>query len=133
MLLLLAKGFRPIARRYKTPLGEIDLIVKRGRTIAFVEVKARASRDDALESVGRAVGAAHRRRRRPLARQTSGRRRPRPPLRHGGGDAVAAAAASRPTRFVRASTKVCVIASGVCARRADPANAIVGQANADAT
>ena len=42
MLLLLAKGFRPVARRYKTPLGEIDLIVKRGRTIAFVEVKARA-------------------------------------------------------------------------------------------
>ena len=53
MLLLLAKGFRPIARRYKTPLGEIDLIVKRGRQIAFVEVKARASRVDALESVGR--------------------------------------------------------------------------------
>jgi putative endonuclease len=53
MLLLLAKGFRPVARRYKTPLGEIDLIVKRGRTIAFVEVKARALRDDALESVGR--------------------------------------------------------------------------------
>jgi putative endonuclease len=51
MLLLLAKGFRPVARRYKTPLGEIDLVVKRGRTIAFVEVKARASRDDALESV----------------------------------------------------------------------------------
>jgi putative endonuclease len=53
MILLLAKGFRPIARRYRTPLGEIDLIVKRGRQIAFVEVKARASRVDALESVGR--------------------------------------------------------------------------------
>jgi putative endonuclease len=52
MLLLLAKGFRPLARRYKTPLGEIDLIVKRGRTIAFVEVKARAAARDALESVG---------------------------------------------------------------------------------
>ena len=52
MLLLLVKGFRPIARRYKTPLGEIDLIVKRGRTIAFVEVKARALERDALESVG---------------------------------------------------------------------------------
>jgi putative endonuclease len=53
MLLLLAKGFRPIARRYKTPLGEIDLIVKRGSTIAFVEVKARASQAEGLESVGR--------------------------------------------------------------------------------
>ena len=53
-VLLLAKGFRLLARRYKTPLGEIDLIVKRGRLIAFVEVKARAFERDALESVGRA-------------------------------------------------------------------------------
>jgi len=52
--LLLAKGFRLLACRYKTPLGEIDLIVKRGRVIAFVEVKARAFERDALESVGRA-------------------------------------------------------------------------------
>jgi putative endonuclease len=52
MLFLLAKGFRPIARRYKTPLGEVDLIVKRGRLIAFIEVKARVLERDALESVG---------------------------------------------------------------------------------
>ncbi len=52
MLLLLVKGFRPLARRYRTPLGEIDLVMKRGRTIAFVEVKARAIERDALESVG---------------------------------------------------------------------------------
>ena len=52
--LLLVKGFKLLARRYKTPLGEIDLIVKRGRLIAFVEVKARAFERDALESVGRA-------------------------------------------------------------------------------
>jgi putative endonuclease len=51
--LLLAKGYRLIARRYRTPLGEIDLIVKRGRLIAFVEVKARILSRDALESVGR--------------------------------------------------------------------------------
>ena len=51
--LLLAKGFRLLARRYKTPLGEIDLIVKRGRLIAFVEVKARLSEADGLEAVGR--------------------------------------------------------------------------------
>jgi putative endonuclease len=53
LVLLLAKGFRPLARRYKTPLGEIDLVVKRGRTIAFVEVKARPTREEALQSVGR--------------------------------------------------------------------------------
>lgn len=53
LALLVAKGFHPLARRYRTPLGEIDLIVKRGRTIAFVEVKARGSRDEALQSVGR--------------------------------------------------------------------------------
>ena len=51
--LLMAKGFRLLARRYRTPLGEIDLIVKRGRLVAFVDVKARATRRDGLESVGR--------------------------------------------------------------------------------
>lgn len=50
--LLLAKGFRLLARRYRTPLGEIDLIAKRGRLIAFVEVKARPTRREALDSVG---------------------------------------------------------------------------------
>ena len=38
------KFYRVLARRYRTPLGEIDLIVKRGRTIAFVEVKRAAER-----------------------------------------------------------------------------------------
>jgi putative endonuclease len=53
--LLLLKGYRLLARRYKTPLGEIDLVVRRGRLIAFVEVKARGSRREALESVGAAA------------------------------------------------------------------------------
>ncbi len=53
LLLLLAKGFRPFARRYRTPLGEIDLIVRRGRLIAFVEVKARGSEAEAIEAVDR--------------------------------------------------------------------------------
>lgn len=52
-LLLVGKGYRLLSRRYKTPLGEIDLIARRGRVIAFVEVKARPTRTEALESVGR--------------------------------------------------------------------------------
>ena len=36
-------GWRIVARRVKTPRGEIDLIARRGRTVAFVEVKWRAT------------------------------------------------------------------------------------------
>lgn len=43
--------YRVIARRYRTPAGEIDLIVRRGRTIVFVEVKQRADADSGLEAV----------------------------------------------------------------------------------
>ena len=42
-LFLRLKGWRVIARRVKTPRGEIDLIARRGRTVAFVEVKWRAT------------------------------------------------------------------------------------------
>lgn len=45
------KLYRVIARRYRTPAGEIDLIVRRGRTIVFVEVKQRADADAGLEAV----------------------------------------------------------------------------------
>eukprot|EP01037_Dinobryon_pediforme_P028189 gene28189-31358_t len=45
------KGYRILARRYKVARGEIDLIARRGRTIAFIEVKARPSEDGALEAV----------------------------------------------------------------------------------
>ena len=41
------KGWRILARRVRTPLGEVDLIARRGRTVAFVEVKARGSDDEA--------------------------------------------------------------------------------------
>jgi putative endonuclease len=45
------KGYRPLARRYSAADGEIDLIVRRGGTIAFVEVKARGLMEDALVAI----------------------------------------------------------------------------------
>ena len=40
---LMLKGFRIVARRYRTRLGEIDLIARRGHLVLIVEVKARVS------------------------------------------------------------------------------------------
>lgn len=42
-LWLQLKGWTVLDRRRKTPLGEIDLIVRKGKLIAFVEVKWRNS------------------------------------------------------------------------------------------
>lgn len=42
------KGYRVLARRARTPVGEIDLILRRGDIVAFVEVKARDRLADAL-------------------------------------------------------------------------------------
>jgi putative endonuclease len=50
-LWLRLKGYRILARRFRTPAGEIDLIVRRGKVLAFVEVKARARASDAAEAV----------------------------------------------------------------------------------
>jgi putative endonuclease len=48
---LIAHGYRILARRWKSPLGEIDIIAARRRTLIFVEVKARATLDDAAFAV----------------------------------------------------------------------------------
>ena len=45
------KGYHVLARRFKSHMGEIDLIMRRGETTAFIEVKARATTDAALASV----------------------------------------------------------------------------------
>jgi putative endonuclease len=48
---LMAKGYRILAKRYRTPHGEIDIVARRRDLIAFVEVKARATLDDAAFAV----------------------------------------------------------------------------------
>ena len=43
--MLRANGDRVVARNFRHPLGEVDLIVMRGRLVIFVEVKSRADLD----------------------------------------------------------------------------------------
>jgi len=45
------KGWRIVAKRVKTPRGEIDLIARRGKVVAFVEVKWRASAPELDHSI----------------------------------------------------------------------------------
>jgi len=49
---LMARGYRILGFRLKTPQAEIDLLAKRGPILAVVEVKRRASLAAALEAVG---------------------------------------------------------------------------------
>lgn len=46
------KGYKILEKRYKTPVGEIDLIALKGDLLAFVEVKARKTEEEALYAVG---------------------------------------------------------------------------------
>jgi putative endonuclease len=48
---LMAKGYRILARRFRSPHGEIDLVARRRNLLAFVEVKARATLDEAAFAV----------------------------------------------------------------------------------
>jgi putative endonuclease len=46
------KGYQILRRNYRVPVGEIDLIVRRGKTLAFIEVKYRAQVRAAQAAVG---------------------------------------------------------------------------------
>ncbi len=48
---LIAKGYRILGRRVRTRAGEIDIVAVRGKRLAFVEVKRRATREDAEAAV----------------------------------------------------------------------------------
>ena len=50
---LIAKGYRILFRRFKTPVGEIDIVARRRGVLVFVEVKAREKLEDAAEAIGK--------------------------------------------------------------------------------
>lgn len=48
---LMLRGYRIVARRRRYPVGEIDIVARRGRVLAIIEVKARRTLDDAAAAV----------------------------------------------------------------------------------
>lgn len=46
-------GWRVVAIRARTPVGEVDLIARRGRTLAFIEVKTRATEAELALAIDR--------------------------------------------------------------------------------
>ncbi len=50
-LFLRLKGYSILASRYRTKMGEIDLIAARGNSLAIIEVKARADMYDAAGAI----------------------------------------------------------------------------------
>lgn len=51
LIFLWLKGYRLLAKRYKTRFGEIDLIVRNQKRVLFVEVKARDTLVQGLEAI----------------------------------------------------------------------------------
>jgi len=47
------KGWRILARRARVPGGEVDIVARRGHTLAFIEVKARGSEEAAAFALDR--------------------------------------------------------------------------------
>jgi putative endonuclease len=50
-LWLLLRGWSIIGRRVRTPVGEVDIIARRGRILAFIEVKWRRTAEEAALSL----------------------------------------------------------------------------------
>ncbi|HAA93478.1 MAG: hypothetical protein CMM48_06855 [Rhodospirillaceae bacterium] len=48
---LRCRGYRVLARQYRTKVGEIDLIARRKDVVVFIEVKARSSLPDGLVAI----------------------------------------------------------------------------------
>ncbi len=51
MLVLLIKGYRILRKRFKNPLGEIDLIARKGKYIIFCEIKLRKQYTTGMHSL----------------------------------------------------------------------------------
>ena len=85
------QGWRILAQRARVPGGEVDLVARRGRTLAFVEVKARGSEEAARLGARRISAAPGRRRRRAAGAALRPRRRRHPHRRHVHRAAAAAA------------------------------------------
>ena len=58
MLVLILQGYRPLARRWRCSVGELDLVMRRGDALVGVEIKYRAKdqRQDVLEALSRRSG-----------------------------------------------------------------------------
>ena len=51
VLWLRLKGYKILARRWRCPVGEIDILAWRSQTLIVIEVKARRTFDEAVEAV----------------------------------------------------------------------------------